>query len=151
MALTFRKSLTDEVQRLTEISKAAFDTDVDVGGTEPGGPPDYDNADFYRDMLDKGNLYTLTADDEVVGGAVVFSPRPKLLGVGRIFVAPEHFRKGYGIAIMENIEGLRPDTEQLFLDTPIWNVRTNRFYAKCGYTEYKRDMEFIYYAKFLNR
>lgn len=33
------------------------------------------------------------------------------------------------------------------LDTPLWNVRTNRFYQKLGYKEHKRDDEFAYYVK----
>lgn len=40
-----------------------------------------------------------------------------------------------------------PEVKEFYLDTPIWNVRTNRFYKKLGYLEYKRDDELIYYVK----
>ena len=53
-----------------------------------------------------------------------------VLNVGRIFVSPEHFRKGYGIFLMQEIEKLFPDVREFTLDTPVWNVRTNAFYAK---------------------
>lgn len=66
------------------------------------------------------------------------------------FVDPEYFRKGYGIFMMQEIERFFPDINEIFLDTPVWNMRTNAFYQKLDYTEYKRDDEFIYYAKNLN-
>ena len=69
------------------------------------------------------------------------------LNVGRIFVAPEHFKKGYGIFMMQEIEAMFSNVKEITLDTPIWNVRTNAFYTKLGYVEVSRDNEFIYYIK----
>ena len=40
-----------------------------------------------------------------------------------------------------------PDVKEFTLDTPIWNVRTNAFYAKLGYKEAKRDEECVFYSK----
>lgn len=72
------------------------------------------------------------------------------LNKGRIFVNPEYFRKGYGIFMMQEIERIFSDVKQIFLDTPVWNVRTNAFYQKLGYIENKKDEEFIYYIKKIN-
>ncbi len=49
--------------------------------------------------------------------------------------------------MMQEIERIFSDVKEIFLDTPIWNVRINAFYQKLGYTEYKKDDEFIYYTK----
>lgn len=35
------------------------------------------------------------------------------------------------------------------LETPVWNIRTNSFYPKCGYKEMYRDKESVYYQKVL--
>ena len=70
-----------------------------------------------------------------------------VLNIGRIFVDPEHFHKGYGIFMMQEIESMFPNVVEFTLDTPIWNVRTNAFYTKLGYKEVKRDKEFIFYSK----
>lgn len=51
---------------------------------------------------------------------------------------------------MQEIERIFSDVKQIFLDTPVWNVRTNAFYQKPGYIEYKKDEEFIYYNKNIN-
>ena len=67
--------------------------------------------------------------------------------IGRIFVDPSEFRKGYGIAIMEEIEKIYPDVSTWMLDTPMWNVRTNSFYKKLGYCEKKREHGTVYYEK----
>ena len=70
-----------------------------------------------------------------------------MLYIGRIFVDPIHHRKGYGISLMELVESYYPSVKKIVLDTPLWNVRTNDFYKKLGYSEVKRDKEFAYYQK----
>ena len=53
----------------------------------------------------------------------------------------------YGIFMMREIEALFPEVKFFTLDTPAWNIRTNAFYTRLGYSEVKRDDEFIYYSK----
>lgn len=52
--------------------------------------------------------------------------------------------------MMQEIERIFSDVKQIFLDTPVWNVRTKAFYQKLGYIENKKDEEFIYYIKKIN-
>ena len=145
--MVLRKAAPSEITELTRISKAAFDTDCLVGGTEPGGPPDYDSEPWHAKMMEGGNLYTAIDQNTIIGGAVLFSnAEQKGLYIGRIFIDPVHFQKGYGIAIMEQIERIHPGF-LCKLDTPVWNIRTNRFYAKLGYQETGRDEETVYYQK----
>ena len=92
------------------------------------------------------HLYKLTDKGLIVGGAIL-SLKGNTLNIERIFVAPEHFCKGYGIFMMQEIEGLFPDVKEYKLDTPIWNVRTNAFYKKLGYEEIRQDKGLIYYVK----
>ena len=53
--------------------------------------------------------------------------RIKTVNIARIFVAPEHFNKGFGMFIMKEIEEMHQEVRAFVLDTPLWNVRTNRF------------------------
>ena len=85
-------------------------------------------------------------DYKTVGGAILFTKDDEM-NIGRIFVAPEYFRKGYGIFMMLQIEEQFQEIKIFTLDTPIWNVRTNAFYQKLGYTEVRRDNDFVYYEK----
>ena len=142
----FRKAGTADVPVLNSLSKQAFDTDVEVGGTSAGGPPGYMSVPFHMKMARTGHLYKLTENGLIIGGAILFQDGEEM-NVGRIFVNPEHFRKGYGIRMMEAIEAQFTDVKVFTLDTPVWNIRTNAFYTKLGYTEVRRDEDFIYYAK----
>ncbi|MHA2351269.1 MAG: hypothetical protein ACXADL_16755 [Candidatus Thorarchaeota archaeon] len=38
----------EDAEILTEISKRAFDSDIEVGAPGPGGPPDYDSERIQR-------------------------------------------------------------------------------------------------------
>lgn len=97
MGMILRKSNENEIEKIVEISKKSFDTDI------------------------------------------------------RIFINPQHFGQGYGIQLMRDIECCFPDVYVIQLDTPIWNVRTNRFYRKCGYKQTGKDIESVYYEKRKNK
>ena len=146
MRLQLLKASTTDVLILNDISKRAFDSDILIGAPSLGGPPGYMSLQFHTQMARNGHLYKLTDDGLIVGGAILFL-KNDILNVGRIFVAPEHFRKGYGIFIMHEVENMFPEVKEFTLDTPIWNLRTNSFYSKLGYKEVKRDDEIIYYSK----
>ena len=146
MNLQLSKAGTSDVLTLTGISKRAFDSDVSVGAASAGGPPGYQSVPFHAKMARQGHLYKLTGGGLIVGGAILF-PKGSVVNVARIFVAPEHFRKGYGLFLMREIEAMFPEAGEFTLDTPVWNTRTNAFYAKLGYTEVRRDREFVYYSK----
>ena len=146
MSLQFQKASTSDALTLNGMSKRAFDSDVNLGGPSSGGPLGYMSVPFHTKMARQGHLYKLTEDGLIVGGAILFL-KGNVLNVGRIFISPEHFRKGYGIFMMQEIEKLFPEAKEFTLDTPVWNVRTNSFYAKLGYTEIKRNNDFVFYTK----
>ena len=146
MSLQFLRASTADAVSLMCISKKAFDSDVEVGASSVGGPPGYATLSFHTKMARMNCLYKLVDDYKIVGGALLFL-KDDILNVGRIFVDPEYFRKGYGIFMMQQIEAIFPEVKVFTLDTPIWNVRTNAFYQKLGYVEVRRDGDFVYYEK----
>ena len=142
-------TLPAHLAELTRISTAAFKSDINVGSSGPGGPPGYDSADFHAEMLAGGHLFTFTEADTIVGGAMLFvdAGTPWHMYIGRIFIDPVHFRKGFGKKLMELIESLYPSVTTFTLDTPEWNTRTNSFYRSLGYTEISRENGEIRYQK----
>ena len=48
-----RKSTINDIKELTAISIKAFDSDIQVGGKEAGGPSDYDSESWYRKMMEQ--------------------------------------------------------------------------------------------------
>ena len=146
MSLQFSEASTSDALILNCISRQAFDSDTDAGAPSKGGPPGYMSLSFHMKMARMNHLYKLTDDGLIAGGAILF-PEKDRLNIGRIFISPEHFRKSYGIHMMHEIEAMFPEVQEFTLDTPVWNIRTNRFYTKLGYSEARRDREFIYYRK----
>ena len=139
------------IERIVAISKAAFDSDINVGASKAGGPPDYDSIPWHIQMKNEGHLLQVVVDGEIVGGAILFVNKDReILYIGRIFIDPLHYRKGYGLSLMKLVEAFYPGIKKIKLDTPLWNVRTNAFYTKLGYSEVKRDKEFAYYQKELD-
>ena len=148
MNIQLLKAGTADVPVLNAISKLAFDSDMAVGAPSAGGPPGYMSLKFHMKMAKSGHLFKLTENSLIIGGAILFL-NGNTLNIGRMFINPDDHRKGYGIRMMHEIEALFPDVKTFTLDTPAWNARTNTFYQKLGYTETKRNEEFIYYEKSL--
>ena len=146
MTLQFMKAGTSDALVLNAISRLAFDSDTEVGAPSAGGPPGYMSLKYHIKMAKSGHLFKLTQNGLILGGAILFR-RGGTLNIGRIFIDPQHFRKGYGILMMQEIEALFPDVKVFVLDTPVWNTRTNAFYTRLGYSEVKRDGDFVYYSK----
>ena len=145
------KAELKNVERIVAISKAAFDSDINVGASTVDGPPNYDSIPWHVQMNDEGHLLQLVKDGQIIGGAILFVNKDsKTLYVGRIFIDPVYHRKGYGLSLMKMVETYYPGIKKIKLDTPLCNVRTNAFYTKLGYNEVKRDEEFAYYQKELD-
>ncbi len=146
MSLQFMKAGTADAPVLNAISKLAFDSDTAVGAPSAGGPPGYMSLKYHMKMARTGCLYKLTENSLIIGGAILFR-EGDTLNISRVFVNPDHHRKGYGMRMMHEIEALFPETKVYTLDTPAWNTRTNSFYRKLGYTEARRNEAFVYYVK----
>ena len=139
------------IERIVAISKAAFDSDINVCAFAPDPPPDYGSIPWHIQMKNEGHLLQAVINCEIVGGAILFLDKDgNTLYIGRIFIDPVHHRKGYGLSLMKIVETYYPGIKKIQLDTPLWNVRTNAFYTKLGYCEVKRDEEFAYYQKELD-
>lgn len=147
MNLQLMKAGTSDALVLNSISRQAFDSDTEVGAASPCGPPGYRSVSFHVRMARMNHLFKLADGNGVIlGGAILFR-RGDTLNVGRIFIDPQYFRKGYGVFMMREIEALYPDVKIFTLDTPAWNTRTNAFYTRLGYSEVKRDADLVYYSK----
>ena len=147
MDLRFMKAGTSDALVLNSISRQAFDSDVQVGAASPGGPPGYQSLSFHVRMARMNHLFKLADENGVIlGGAILFR-QGDTLNIGRIFIDPQHFRKGYGRFMMREIEAMFRDVKLFTLDTPAWNTWTNAFYTSLGYSEVKRDTDLVFYLK----
>ena len=130
----------DDAEVFAEISKLAFDTDIEVGAPSSEGPVGYDSSDFYLRIMDYLSCYRIHLDDTIVGGIMVNSGREDHSLIERIFVDPNLFREGIGTRSIELLFELYPKTRMWTLGTPEWNVRTKSFYEKLGFVQVGWDL-----------
>ncbi|MFW9888486.1 MAG: GNAT family N-acetyltransferase [Candidatus Thorarchaeota archaeon] len=127
-----------DAEVLAEISKRAFESDIDVGASAKGGPFGYDSVDDHRRhiMSDWLDYLKVLYDGEIVGGLRVYKMNPGHYEIMGVFVDPDHHRKGIGKESFEIVMKMYPDAKKWTLDTPDWNIRTKNFYEKLGFVQY---------------
>lgn len=134
MKVTIEKASEADSERLTEISKRAFDTDIDFGAPGSVGPPGYDSPAFYTRILRFLDSYCIMRDEEVAGGIMT-----KVVGkhgvLERIFVDPSFMRRGIGTEVVRLIEEAYPEVSLWSLGAPEWNTRMQQFNLKLNYRQ----------------
>ena len=141
-----------QVQKIVDMSVRAFETDVNVGGTEGECPPGYDSMEWHEQMAMDGHLYRAMIENDPVGAAILFpDEKENSVYIGRIFIDSVYQRKGYGILLMDCIEKYFPWAAEFDLDTPCWNERTNAFYKRLGYEIIKVEDGFNFYRKRISK
>lgn len=138
----------NEIDRIVDMSRKAFGTDVSVGGAEGNCPPDFDSVEWHNQMAQEGHLYQAMIGEKIVGAAILFPDEAgNSIYIGRIFIDSDYHRKGCGIRLMESIEKHYSFAAEFCLDTPSWNKRTRAFYQKAGYRVIKEENGFLFYQK----
>ncbi|MBN1682341.1 GNAT family N-acetyltransferase [Candidatus Bathyarchaeota archaeon] len=122
-------------EQLANISKRAFETDAEYGLPKNiQGPPGYDSPSFYTKILRFMNSFCIMFNDEIVGGIMV-NIKDKHGVIERIFVDPNHMRKGIGSVAIRQVLEKYPEVVLWNLGTPEWNLRTQPFYEKLGFNQ----------------
>ena len=134
------EAVEDDAEILAEISKRAFDTDVDVGAPGPGGPSGYDSPEDQLRFMEFLDCYKILLDGATVGGVFVGKSNEEHLVLERIFVDPELHKRGIATRATELVWEMYPEGRFWTLGTPEWNVRTKRFYEKLGFTQVGWDL-----------
>ena len=121
-------------ERLAEIGKRAYDSDIGFGALAVGGPQGYDSAAYYTRSLRFLGCYAILQGEDIVGGAIV-----NVSGVHgiieRIFVDPDYQRKGVGSEAMRQLIARYPDVALWTLGAPEWNTRTPPFFEELDFKQ----------------
>jgi GNAT superfamily N-acetyltransferase len=142
--LALEEARNEDAAKLAEISKRAFNSDVNVGAptsgkdgvpSEGGGPPGYDSPEFQVRMMRFCRYYKVIYDGRIVGGLIASQRRPGHYELERIFVEPEYHNRGISTEAMKQVFVMFPDAKIWTLGTPEWNVRTKHFYEKLGFVQ----------------
>lgn len=136
--VTIQHAEPEDSEILADISKRAFDSDIDVGALRPGGPPGYDSIEHHRRSIENKTFEYLKIlyDGKIVGGTSVFKISDTHYEIFNVFIDPEYHRKGIGTRSFELIKERYPQAKKWTLDTPVWNTRTKAYYEKLGFKQY---------------
>lgn len=142
-SVTYRIATLSDLPSLTEVMTRAFDDDARrYLGLDRGGPPGYDNGDFFRrwlftDAPTEG--YVIELDGLVVGGMIVWVLPEREFRLGTLFVDVDVQDRGIGTGAWEFLRDSYPEARRWVLDTPVWSVRNHRFYEKCGFSRTRQE------------
>ena len=127
----------EDAEILADISKRAFDSDIEVGAPGPGGPPNYDSVDAHRKDTENERIdyWKFLFNEKIVGGTRVFKVSEVHGYLYGVFVDPDYHGKGIGTETFLLMEQKYPEVKKWTLDTPEWNPRTKGFYEKIGFIQ----------------
>jgi GNAT superfamily N-acetyltransferase len=144
LELSFEEITEDDVPELTEVMTRAFNDDAQKHrGVQKGGPPGYDDGEFFRTWLfpyQQSVGYKILFQGEIVGGIIVWILPEGHNILGTIFVDPAYQDRGVGTQTWQFIEATYPQTKSWRLATPPWATKNHHFYeVKCGFTKVESD------------
>lgn len=136
--VTIEHAEPDDAEILADISKRAFESDIEHGSPGEGGPPGYDSPDHQRRMIENksGDYLKILYDDKIVGGTTVWPVSDTHHEIFNVFVDPDYHRKGIGKESFRLIMEKYPQAKRWTLDTPEWNTRTKAYYEHLGFKQY---------------
>ena len=141
--LSFLEMDEADIPALTPVMRRAFDDDAQKHlGQERGGPPGYDDGEFFRTWLlpyKESVGFKILSGDRLIGGIIVWILPEADNILGTIFVDPSYQDQGVGTRTWEFIEATYPDTKSWRLATPEWATKNHHFYQKCGFARVESD------------
>jgi len=141
--LAFEAMDESDIPVLTHVMRRAFDDDAQKHfGRERGGPPGYDDGEFFRKWLlpyEQSVGYKVRSGGEVVGGIIVWIlPKGDNI-LGTMFIDPDYQDRGVGEKTWRFIEARYPESASWRLQTPTRATKNHHFYAKCGFEQVESD------------
>lgn len=141
--LKFELLREEDIPAITLVMKRAFDDDAQKHlGKEQGGPPGYDDGNFFRQWLlpyEESVGYKVYFEEKLIAGIIVWILPERHNILGTIFVDPDWQDRGIGQEIWAFIEETYPETCSWRLGTPLWATKNHHYYQKCGFKEVDSD------------
>jgi GNAT superfamily N-acetyltransferase len=143
LVLSFQEMGEEDIPLVTPVMKRAFDDDARKHlGKESGGPPGYDDGEFFRTWLlpyQESVGYKILTNEIVIGALIVWILPEGHNILGTIFIDPPCQDIGVGQRTWRFIEEQYPETKSWRLATPTWAKKNHHYYAKCGFQQVDSD------------
>jgi GNAT superfamily N-acetyltransferase len=133
------KAREENAGRLADISRRAFNSDVDCGAPAEGGPPGYDSPAAQASFMRSCDYYEIHYDETLVGAVMVLKQQDRQYECCGLFVDPTYHDRGIATGAFELLWEAYPDAKLWTVGTPAWNERTNHFYSRLGFVKVGTD------------
>ena len=138
------RAKTSDGKSLTYLSKRVFDDDSRrFLNREGGGPPGYSSEKVNIKLIRGTDYYKVRLEDYTTIGGIIISTRNQKGYIQRMFIDLPYQEQGIGKYVIDYIQSIYPLIEEWELETPCDNIRTNRFYSKCGLKSTIRTKDLI--------
>ena len=136
--VSIQRAKPEDAEILADISKRAFDSDIEVGAPSQGGPPGYDSVEHHRKAIQETffEYLKILYDGKIVGGTSVLKIAEHHYEIFNVFIDPDYHRRGIGTQSFDLIKARYPEAKRWTLDTPMWNTRTKAYYEHLGFKQY---------------
>ena len=147
--MTITKAEYKDLEKILELQYLAYQSEAELFGNRDIPPLKQtlrEVADEYR----KGIILKMVIDDKIIG-SVRASERDKRVCIGKLMIHPDYRRRGYGSALLSEIEKYYPGKSyELFTSTR--SEDNIRLYQKMGYRIFDRkavddELTFVYMEK----
>lgn len=128
--IKFNRAAASDAELLLQAKIKAFAWDVEKYGM---GPPKYDSLEDLLVAISKAKYYTISYNDNIVGGFSLYDMGSQHFELGSIYIDPEYQGKGIGQQAISYMEQSYPEVRKWTLDTPYLSFRNHHFYEKMGY------------------
>lgn len=144
--LTLVLATDADAPALADISRRAFESDVDFGSPYADGPHGYASAAWQRDMMHCAcGYWKIGLGSALIGGAIVFHRVRGRFYLARFYIDPDYHRRGFGREAMRRLIAIYPEARRWTLETPVWNCRTQQFYEGLGFRPLRRSNDLVIY------
>lgn len=124
------KNCQHDFAKVYEIFKSAYRLEAEILGI---GPTQFFPLQRTRDDLEKSNDEVFVLEySGVIAGAVFLEKSSAAITISNLVVDPEHFRKGFGKALVNHIIERYPTTE-FWVGTGFKNSPAIKLYEKVGF------------------
>ena len=144
------KAEQDDLQTILELQYLAYQSEAALFGSTDI-PPLKETLGELKEEYKNGTVLKLVEDDGSIIGSVRAYEKDGTAYIGKLMVHPDHRCKGYGSALLTEIEKCFPGKRyELFTSTR--SVDNIRLYEKMGYVIFDRkevneELVFVYMEK----
>lgn len=145
--LTIQRANLEDVVRITEIKKFAYNDETRrFGPGRDGGPAGYDSLEETKKLISTFDFFKVLLDSEIIGCFWIHKIGDQNYELEDFCIDPNYHNKGYGKETMLLMERQHPEIKKWSLGTPYYSVRNQYLYEKIGYIKIGESEDgFLYF------